>query len=199
MGRKPGHTVLSAPTAEFAEVSGQLSLDGAPPAKLKPRVEEFCWEFTANGGNASAAYRKAFKTSNSRVSHANASRLLRDPAVGQRIREISCDRSHQLAVLTDRLLEYLTAVLCLDRSDFLDATGRFRPLSELPPEALMVLDLKSVVGKSGEAEALPSVPTRIEAARELARILGMYTDRLQVAAAIAVEPIRRVERLIVEP
>ena len=199
MGRKPGEAALPSPTTEAAQVPGQLTLDGTPPAMLKPRAEEFCWQFCANGGNASAAYRQAFKTSNARVSHANASRLLRDPAVQQRIQEIRRDRSLQLEVLADYLVDFLATVLRLDRAEFLDDAGQFKPLSELPEEARRILDLKTALGRNGEVLALPDVPGRMEAAKELARILGLYKDRVQVAAAIAVTPVQRIVREIVYP
>lgn len=199
MGRKPGQAVLPAPTTAAAEVSGQLSLDGTPPAKLKPRVEDFAWEFCANGGNAAAAYRKAYKTMNAKVSHANASRLLRDPAVQARIAEIRQDRSMQLEALTDYLVHFLHSSLALDRAEFIDESGRLKPLHKLSEEARRIVDLKTCLTSKGGVACLPEVPRRMDAARELARILGLYNDRLQVAASVEVTPVRRIVREIVEP
>lgn len=199
MGRKPGQAVLPSPTVEAAQVSGQLSLDGTPPAKLKPRIEEFCYEFNANGGNAAAAYRKAYRTSNAKVSHANASRLLRDPAVQARIAEIRQDRSLQLEVLTDYLLHFLHSSLSLDRAEFIDESGQLKPLQELSEEARRIVDLKTVLTSQGYVAYLPEVPRRLDAAKELARILGLNNDKLNVNASVEVTPVQRIVREIVTP
>ncbi len=199
MGRKPGQPVLPSPTAAAAQVSGQLSLDGTPPAKLKPRVEEFCYEFNANGGNAAAAYRKAYRTSNAKVSHANASRLLRDPAVQARIAEIRQDRSLQLEVLTDYLLHFLHSSLSLDRAEFLDEAGQLKPLQDLSEEARRLVDIKTASNSQGGVACLLEIPRRLDAAKELARILGLYKDKLQVAASAGVTPVERIIREIVTP
>lgn len=199
MGRKPGQAVLPSPTVEDAQVSGQLSLDGTPAKRLKDRVEEFCWEYCANGGNAASAYHKAYRTSNAKVSHANASRLMRDPAVQARIAEIRQDRSLQLEVLTDYLVHFLHTSLSLDRSEFINESGKLKPLQELSGGARRIVDLKTVITSQGEVTCLPEVPRRMDAAKELARILGLYNDKLQVAASVEVTPVQRIVREIVEP
>jgi hypothetical protein len=119
--------------------------------------------------------------------------------VRARIAEIRQDRSLQLETLTDYLLHFLHSALSLDRAEFIDEAGQLKPLQDLSEEARRIVDLKTVITSQGGFACLPEVPRRLDAAKELARILGLYNDKLQVAASVEVTPVSRIVREIVEP
>ncbi len=79
--------------------------------KLTIKQEAFCLEYAASG-NATEAYKKAgFKVQNDNVAAANATRLLRNAKVKNRIKELMEEmRAPKIAEATE-VLEYLTAVM----------------------------------------------------------------------------------------
>lgn len=79
--------------------------------KLTIKQEAFCLEYAASG-NATEAYKKAgFKVQNDNVAAANATRLLRNAKVKNRIKELMEEmRTPKIAEATE-VLEYRTAVM----------------------------------------------------------------------------------------
>lgn len=56
--------------------------------RLNMKQEAFCHAYVANEGNGSKSYKEAYHVKDSAIAEANASRLLRDDRVQQRIKEL---------------------------------------------------------------------------------------------------------------
>ncbi|MBK5276285.1 MAG: terminase small subunit [Desulfuromonadales bacterium] len=147
---------------------------------LKPKQERFCWEYVLRNGNASASYLEAFTGSKPVSAKAHAWRLLKDERVQQRIEEIKAELQRRYAVNAGSLILYLSQVLNLDRRAFLDEKGDPKAANLLDTEAANILDLDFAVDRFGKQRAVYRIPTRMQASIELARMMGLHKDKVEL-------------------
>ena len=123
--------------------------------KLNPRQEKFICEFITSG-NATSAYRKAYGSVGDNTARANASRLLADTRIQNRIKEIQSEVVSEKVCDSIELQEFLSRVI----------------RRELTEEIFL---------PSGERiERANSVRDALKAAETLARISGLFVNRAEV-------------------
>ncbi len=154
-------------------------------SKLNPRQERFCWEFVLRNGNATASYLEAFAGSKPTSAKANAARLLKEERIQQRLEEIKTELQRRYAVSAGSLVLYLSQVLHLDRRAFLDKNGDPKAASQLDTEAARIIDLDFVLDRHGKQRAVYRVPTRMQASIELARMMGLHKDKVELTGDAA--------------
>lgn len=128
---------------------------------LNEKQRRFCDEFLANGGNATQAYKKAYNVKSDEVAKVNGCRLLTNANVQEYIDEHSASiEEHNAKIATaEELQEFVTSVI---RGD----------LQEI---------VVSASGKKVEAPA--GVKDRLKAVDMMARMKGMYRDKVDVSIA----------------
>lgn len=131
---------------------------------LNPRQEKFCVEFIQHG-NATQAYRTAYDTSNIDTCRVNASRLLSNPQVQDRLRELADKTANEKICGAIELKEFLSRVVR-------------RELSE---------DI--YLPNGDRIQRQNSVRDAIKAAETLARISGLFVSRQEVEVSGGVAPI----------
>lgn len=168
----PGQAVLHELVNEF----GYDSI-----THLKPQQEKFCREFVLNGSNARNAYLQAYPTSQERSAGANGSRLLKTQTIQQRILEIRQELHRRYAVDAQSIIRVLTMSMNADRRQFVDRQGKPLELHELDSEAAAITDVEIILDRHGKKHAIPVVPERIKAAVELAKILGITREKIEIS------------------
>lgn len=171
-------------------VKGQRTLQGMEGEMgydaidlLSPEHERFCWHY-ATYGNGRAAYHYAYPEVSCSTAQSESSKLLKNPKVSQRLDEIRVEMKERYAATADDVIRYHNAVLRFDRSELLNSNGSLRSLHELPMDVAAVVDLDVVATKTGKS-ALLKIPTRASSAAELARIHGLYKDKLTLSGDVA--------------
>lgn len=157
----------------FPELADDLGFESAA---LPPKQERFCWEFVLKTGGQAEAYQKAFPGVSLKSAAANASRLLKDPKIQARITQIKVELQSRYAVSADRVVFFLSQVLNVDRSEFLDDQGNVLPIGEIPTEAKRILDVDFQLDRHGKQRAVYRLPKRLDAATELAKIMGLVKN-----------------------
>lgn len=152
----------------------------ASSPKLSPKHEAFCWEYIATCGNGTMAYLRVYPGVKENTARANASRLLANADIKARIEEILQERRSRHAILQDKVIEYHRSVMMLDRFDLLDPhTGSVKRPEDLPPAVREVIEVEQVSAKDG-VRTLLKIPTRHSSAQELARVLGMNKETMEL-------------------
>ena len=123
--------------------------------KLKsPKQEAFAQHYVLTG-NASEAYRKAYstKTKNDATIYQSASKLLRDPKVSPRVKELQQAASERaekkFRVDADWMLSRLKEIDEMDVADIMDDAGNVKPIREWPKvwrTSISALDLHEIQG-----------------------------------------------------
>ncbi len=154
--------------------------------QLKPAHERFCWEYVMRGDNASAAYRAVKPSVKDSTARVEASKLLTNPAICERIKQIREEQRRRFQVTADDLLTYHGKVLKIDRREFIETLpGSTRPrpkaLNEIDDEAASILEFETQKDSEGMIHVLFRVPTRHQSAVEMAKILGMNKERRELS------------------
>lgn len=76
---------------------------------LNPMQERFCIEYLASG-NGKASYMKAFGVTNEGTARANASKLLHNPEIQSRLRELQSELSNEKICAAVEIQERLSAI-----------------------------------------------------------------------------------------
>jgi len=163
---------------ELTEIVGYESID-----LLSPEHERFCWHY-AIYGNGRAAYQHAYPNASNGTARAEASRLLAYSDVSSRLDEIRSEMNERHLASADDVIRYFCTVLRFDRSELLTKHGELKRLNELPMDIASVLDLDVQLGKSGHVLVL-KIPARGMAASQLARIHGLYNDKLKLTGNVS--------------
>lgn len=170
----PGQSVLPGMAEEM----------GYEVIELKPQLERFCWEFVLRGDNQARAYKTIKPHVKDSTARVEASKLLTNPDVVQRIAQIRAELRRRYRVTAEDLMEYHGKVLKIDRTQYLDEeTGRPKKLAEIDTEALSILEFDCQREKDRGVVVLLKVPQRHQSAVELARIMGMHKDGEAAAKA----------------
>lgn len=76
---------------------------------LNPMQERFCIEYVASG-NGKASYMKAFEVTNSGTARVNASKLLKNPEVQERLKELQSEIESQKICAASEIQERLSSI-----------------------------------------------------------------------------------------
>ena len=168
----PGQGVLPGMVAEL----------GYEVIELKPSLERFCWEFVLRNDNPTDAYILAIKPESTREqARKNAHKLLQKEDVRRRIDQIKQELKQRYAITAEDLIQYHGKVLKISRDEFLDRdTGKPRAVADISPEALSILEFDAEKDSKGNVHVLFKVPQRHQSAVELARIMGMHKDKVEL-------------------
>lgn len=132
-----------------------------PEKPLTQKQEEFCLAYMKNGGNASAAYRTVFDTSNwaDKSVWERASVMLLRPDVASRIAVLR-EAAATIAEVSEAQVIAETANLALsDIGDLFDAKGQLIPLAELPRSVRAAIASVKIVERKTEIGATPDGKT----------------------------------------
>jgi hypothetical protein len=143
---------------------------------LKPKWEQFCWEYVLGKSDGKTAYLKVYPKVKERTARANSARLLANAAISQRIQQIREELRRRYAVTADDIMMYHGRVLKQDVREYFDANGKPLSVPEMTTESVTILDLASHVDRKHGLMYIPKFPSKFQAAQELAKILGMYEE-----------------------
>lgn len=170
--------------------------------KITGRVEQFCWNYAdptrrATFANGTAAYLAANPEVKPDSARARAAKLLATDSVKARVNEIRAElnRRHELAA--DLVLNQHMRVLLLDQVSLLDHLRR-GDLENLPDEVRDLLEVEQVSSKDG-VRLLVNLPAKHQSRVEVAKILGMTKEKLELTGADGGAIVTKVVREIVDP
>lgn len=159
-----------------------------PPkiGKLAPAtVDKFCQWYLLLGENATQAYLKIRPRLQANSAATEGWRLLRNPDVKQRIRELRVELHDQLFVRREEVLQEIQSMAMFDPGSMFDEAGNLLPLSEMdPPTRKMVNEIKMEVLESdenGRQEILRMATVKygrdkLSALEKLMRYFNAYED-----------------------
>lgn len=185
-------------------VSGQAVIPGLQKEvgydsiRLKQKHEEFCWQYISTCGNGMKAYKRVYGDDKSdAVAMAAASRLLSDVKVKSRIDELLLDKQQRHALIAAKVIDQHARVLTLDHTEVLEHL-RNGDLERLPEDVRELLEVEQVSSKDG-VRLLINLPAKHGSRVELAKIMGMAKDRVELTGAGGGAIVSRIERVIVSP
>lgn len=185
-------------------VTGQAVLPGlqeevgCDAIKLKQKHEEFCWQYIACCGNGMKAYKKVYGADKTdAVAKAAASRLLSDVNVKARIDELLNERKQRHSLIADKVIDQHARVLMLDHTELLENLRR-GDLESLSDEVRELLEVEQVAHKEG-IRIVVNIPTKHGSRVELAKIMGLAKEKLEVTGAGGGAIVSRIERVIIAP
>lgn len=133
-----------------------------PERELTPKQKKFAAEYIKNGGNAAEAYRAAgYKPG---AAKQNGQRLKASPKVQAAINELAEPAEAADIADAQEVLRYLTAVLrgeSVSETVIIEGTGKGK-------------------SRARTMERKPEEKERLEAAKTLAKIKGMYTNNVDI-------------------
>jgi phage terminase small subunit len=138
--------------------------------KLNDRQEKFCIEYIKNGGNATTAY-KAAGYMNTAAAHVNAGALMQKPEIKARIAELLGQQRADDIADANEILRYLTSVMRGNHK-----TGQ-----------LVVVGTGQGYSAAEIFEKDPDEKERIEAAKTLAKIHGLFTTKIDLNGDMLVQ------------
>ena len=110
---------------------------------LNPKQERFCNEY-ASSGNATASYRKVYDVKDTATAQASASRLITNPEVQERLRELSEELQDSTIATRQELQQFATSVVRGEiKSVALDRDGNLIELPAQLKDRLKALELLS--------------------------------------------------------
>lgn len=173
-----------------SEVPGQIAL---LPEEMgyevilldNPVHEKFCWEYVLRATSGKQAYKTVKPDVMDSTARVEASKLLTNPDIIQRIQQIRAELLRKYTVTADDLMMYHGKVLKIDRNEFIDADGgkrTYKPIENIEAEAASILELEDIVlDKEGNSFVRYSVPKRFQSAIEMAKILGLNKERKEIS------------------
>lgn len=144
------------------ENKGGNKPEGKKKKALNLRQKQFCREYVKNGGNAAEAYRAAGYGAIGATQ--NGQRLKAMPEVQAYIRELAEPAEAADIADAQEVLRYLTAVLrgeSVSETVIIEGTGKGK-------------------SRARAMERKPEEKERLEAAKTLAKIKGMYTNSVDI-------------------
>lgn len=156
------------------------------PKLASPKQEKFAQHFALNN-NATAAYRHAYstKTKNDNTVWVEACKLLKNPKVAPRVKElqkIASDKAEEEFEIDAKwMLGRLKEIDDMDILDIMSDDGSLKPISEWPKvwrQSLMGLDVTELFGGRGEERDMIGILKRIKWPDKLKNLemLGRHVD-----------------------
>lgn len=146
--------------------------------KLTPKQELFSQTYIKTG-NASEAYRTAYdvKTKSDNTINVQANKLINDPKINLRVKQLQKEQQEKHNITKDRLLKELASIAFVKESEFYHDDGSVKKLSELTEEqksALSQYSFKSVKIEDGVYEDVPvfKAQDKLRAIETISKMLG---------------------------
>lgn len=137
--------------------------------ELSPKQKRFCLEYIKNGANAAKAYELAGYSNKCPKSGAN--QLLNNKSVQDYIQELAAGVDKEAVADADEVMRYLTAVMRgLHESHILVTVGTGKGKTE-----------------ARSVRKLPEEKDQLEAAKTLAKIHGILTNKVDLTGGVAVQ------------
>lgn len=173
-------------STQNSNIPGQLALLAADLGydsirHLKPAQERFCREYVLNSNNVKGAYLQAYPKSKEQSAIVNGSRLLKTEVIQKRIAEIRQELQYRFSVDAQSVVRLLTMSMNVDRRLFTDSEGKPLELHELDAEAAAITDIEIVIDRHGRKHTKPIIPERMKAAVELAKIMGITREKIEIS------------------
>lgn len=170
--------------------------------KIPPRVEVFCWNYAdptrrATFANGTASYLAANPEVKSDSARARAAKLLAMDSVKARVNEIRAELNRRHELSADLVLNQHMRVLMLDQVSLVAAL-RSGDLESLPDDVRDLLEVEQVSSKDG-VRMLINLPAKHQSRVEVAKIMGMTKERLELTGADGGAIVTKIVREIVEP
>ncbi len=148
---------------------------------LKPDMERFCWEYVRNGGNATRAYLTINPEATPNGARKYASKLITTrediPLRIEQIRaEIAREWKSKIRDFHGRSLEF-------DPADAFASGGGRISIADMPVELRKLCTLEARIVE-GSVVYIPVFPDKVKAAGELAKMMGMITDKKELSGTV---------------
>lgn len=145
---------------------------------LTEREERFCREYVCDAAlNATKAFQKAFPAATYGTARCESSKLLANPNIKARIKEMQQERAIRLELAPERLLSELMKMAFYDPSDFYDDDGRVKPLRELEPDQRAIIagfeTLHKIIGDDNDGLAV-TTKVKLPDKKACIELLGRY-------------------------
>lgn len=171
---------------------------------LSNKQELFCKEYLVDL-NATQAYKRAgYSAKSDNIAAVEASKLLRNPKIEAKIKELMDKRSQRTEVTADKVLAELAAIAFAKGSDFAQVveepiiqggkyvmdpdTGKiktYKTVEVFPTDKIPEEKRKAIVGiKEGKYGIEVSQCDKVKALELLGRHLGMFKDKVDVTGNI---------------
>lgn len=151
--------------------------------------EKFCQEYVKNERNGKRAYELVYGTKRDNVLEANASRLLSNVKIKDRVSELLTELTSKNLATPDRIIKEYARIAFLDIRKFFDSDGNLKKITDLDDDtaaAIAGMDVSALVKSGNKEEAIAEIIKKIKsvdkkgALDSLAKINGMFVDKLEV-------------------
>jgi phage terminase small subunit len=174
---------------------------------LSKKQELFCKEYLADL-NATQAYKRAgYSARSDNIAAVEASKLLRNPKVEARIKELMADRSKRTEITQDKVLAELAAIAFANGSDFAKVvdepmiingsyvmdpdTGKLKTWESvkiIPTDQLQPDKQKAIAGiKMGKNGIEVATCDKVRALELLGKHLGMFKEQVTLSGDLGVK------------
>lgn len=154
-------------------------------SKLTQKQETFCLEYLKDG-NATRAYKMSYNAGNMKDKQVweEASKLLRNPKVSQRIGLLSSNAQKKIDVTADKIIQELARIAFFDTSVLYNEDGTLKQISELSSDVTRAIhSTKQRLEKQGQDKEdwaeIKEIRThdKLKALELLGKTLAMFTDK----------------------
>jgi phage terminase small subunit len=173
-------------SSHTGSVPGQVALPGMADALgyesivLRPDQERVCWEYVLRN-NGTKAYKAIHPEVSDETAAVQACKMLRKDKIVKRIGQIRDELRRRYEVTAADLMEYHGKVLKIDRREYLDELGKPQSIEAISSEAASILEFDvERDSKFGTTHVMFKVPQRHQSAVELAKILGLHKDKMEL-------------------
>lgn len=154
--------------------------------ELRGRRELFCREYLKDLNGSQAAARAGYEPSNARF---QASRLLAEEEVQDRIAELASDRNTELKVEARDILIELLRMLNSDVAQYVNEDGTVKNVHDIPIDArrmIQSLEVDHIPGV-GAIRTKVKLWSKEKGAEMLARHISLFKDKLEVDGRLSLE------------
>lgn len=169
-GSAPGQVALPG----MADVLGYESI------VLRPDQERVCWEYVLRN-NGTKAYKAVHPEVSDETAAVKFSQMVRKGKIAKRIEQLRGELRRRYEITAADLMEYHGKVLKIDRREYLDVDGKPQSIEAISSEAASILEFDvERDSKSTVTHVMFKVPQRHQSAVELAKILGLHKDKMEL-------------------
>lgn len=159
-------------------------------SKLTIKQENFCQEFVKSS-NATKAYKKAYNvtTTNNNTIYVQANKILNNPKVDLRIKELKENLGKKHDITKDKILKHLCNVAFLDIKNLCDENGVIKDIHKLDKKTRLSLqgaELKQIgSGEFATTSIAYKLSDKLKAIEMINKMLGYNeADKLEHSGSI---------------
>lgn len=171
------------------------------PVLSNIKHEMFCQNII-KGMNQTEAYKAAGYKCSDEIARRNASRLLTKVDISERMDELRRQIEEKFEISKNKILKELARIAFFDPKELFNPNGTLKKIDQLDEDtAAVIAGLEVVTIYAGKGDAKKSVGTllkikladKIKALDSLARIKGMFNDKLDINLNCHDERIKRIK------